>query len=125
MYFYWLFPYPKRIQMLLPSITKVLVSCDVTFIEDEFYYPNTSLQREESHWDPMVSMPISLLISLSSPNIDPIQTDAVDHSQPATVETAHLDSSTSPNPLLVHQPAEPMTTDLGGGLCLEKPTKVY
>ena len=95
--------------MLLSSLTKVFfVSCDVTFVEHEFYYPSASIQggtpRKEGHWDPIVSMPISLppIVSPSS-NANLSQAAAVDHSQPTTFEQPKLVSSTLLPHLTLHQ----------------------
>ena len=124
-------PTQKGYKCYYPLSQKFFVFCDVTFVENEFYYPSTSFQREKSHWDPTVSMPISLPGVSHPSNTDMIQTATADHPQAATFEQpelASIDSTTSPNPSPVHQPiqlAELVMTSIGGGLYSEKPTKVY
>lgn len=72
-------PTQKGYKCYYPLSQKFFVSCDVIFVENEFYYLSTYFQREESHWDPTISMPISLLIVSPPPNIDMMQTATTDH----------------------------------------------
>ena len=73
-------PTQKGYKCYCPTSQKFFVSCDVTFVEDEFYHSSTPLQVGENHWDPTTPMPISLPIPSSLPNNEFIQTDAAVHS---------------------------------------------
>ena len=110
-------PTQKEYKYYCPLSQKFFVSCDVTFVENESYHSKNLLQREESHWDPTISVPIPL--SFQNTNLPPI--DASDHSQPILIESTNINSFT----LLIHQQAELMMTDPGGELCSEKAIKVY
>ena len=81
----------------------------MTFVENEFYYSNDLVQREETHWDPTISHLFPPLCQ--NPNLD-----AAHHPQSVPIESANIDSSSLP----AHQQVEPMVIDSGGEVCLEK-----
>ena len=111
--------------MLLSYITKFFVSCDVTFDETKFYHSSNLSQTRENHWDTTVSMPITLPISSSIPNEDPIQTNAADCSQPVTSNPSNLELLSSSSPKPIHPSAKLGETDTKEDLSPEKPVKVY
>lgn len=57
----------KNYKCYYPSSKRFIVSYDVTFFEHQSFYLNNSLQgdksSEENHWDPYISLPISLYFS--------------------------------------------------------------
>lgn len=72
----------KGYKCYCPSSKRMFVTCDVTFFETQSFYPTTSLQganlSEEIHWDPSISLPVSLS--------DPISTSLMLSSTPPTIE---------------------------------------
>ena len=56
-------PTQKGYKCYCPTSKQFYVSCDVTFLENEPFYSNASLQGEKSnednHWDSSISLPIS------------------------------------------------------------------
>ena len=65
---------------ILSSIKRFCVSYDVTFLEDQPFYSHDSLKEENSniknHWDPSISLPISLShspLSFESPPSSPLE----------------------------------------------------
>jgi hypothetical protein len=58
-----------------PILKKFFVPCDVTFYEEQSYYPNNPSQGENSsvkiHWDPIVPYPIIQYILSSSSSKNP------------------------------------------------------
>lgn len=61
----------KGKNVITPSLGSFLVSCDVSFLEHQPFYPNPTLQgettSEDSYWDPSVTLPISLPLTQPNP----------------------------------------------------------
>lgn len=57
-------PTQKGYKCYCPASKRVFVTCDVIFFETQSFYPTVSLQGEsldeDIHWDPSISLPISL-----------------------------------------------------------------
>lgn len=114
-------PTQKEYKCYCPTSQKFYVSCDVIFDETIFYHTGTASLVEESHWDPTISMPITLPISSTTTYDSPTAVC----SQPAMIEHNNSQPSAATSPISYHNPNELGEIDLREELSPEKQLKVY